>query len=90
MVTRPGTWAEDKYRFYILTSPLGTWNEKPEMKSKNIQSIVTNMRENLFIATNKKTWQTQTRKEGDGARLQCSPPLLLVSLQLEVLRKQKQ
>ena len=60
------------------------------MNSENIQSIVTNMRENVFIATNKKTWQTQTRKEGDGARLQCSPPLLFVSLQHEVLRKQKQ
>ena len=60
------------------------------MNSENIQSIVTNMRENVFIATNNKTWQPLTRKEGDGARLQRSPPPLLVSLQLEVLRKQKQ
>ena len=54
------------------------------MKSENIQSIVINMRENVFIATNKKTWQRQTRKEGDGARLQRSPPPLLVSLQHQV------
>ena len=51
------------------------------MNSENIQSIVTNMRESVFIATNKKTWQAQSRKEGDGARLQCSPPPRLVSLQ---------
>ena len=60
------------------------WKQKPEMNSENIQSIVINMQENVFIATNKKTWQTQTRKEGDGARLQCSPPTLLVSLQHQV------
>ena len=60
------------------------WKQKPEMNSENIQSIVINMQENVFIATNKKTWQTQTRKEGDGARLQHSPPPLLVSLQHQV------